>query len=95
MEKLTNLLMLLLVAMFSYFMGTFNGRSSGDEEEKISAKVEVEDEVSCEFKIVSEDIKMYIINDHGDLPLEIKVIQTGDIYNNKYIKMIANAAIYS
>lgn len=95
MEKLINLIMLLIVAMFSYYMGTFNGRSSDDGEELLTAKVKVEDEVSSEFKVVSEDIKVYITNDHGDTPLEIKVAQTGDFANTKYTKMTDNTTINS
>lgn len=95
MEKLINLIMLLIVAMFSYYMGTFNGRSSDDGEELLTAKVKVEDEVSSEFKVVSEDIKVYITNDHGDTPLEIKVAQTGDFANTKYTKVIDNTTINS
>ena len=95
MEKLINLIMLLIVAMFSYYMGTFNGRSSDDGEELLTAKVKVEDEVSSEFKVVSEDIKVYITNDHGDTPLEIKVAQTGDFANTKYTKVINNTTINS
>lgn len=95
MEKLINLIMLLIVAMFSYYMGTFNGRSSDDGEELLTAKVKVEDEVSSEFKIVSEDIKVYITNDHGDTPLEIKVAQTGDFANTKYTKVVDNTTINS
>lgn len=87
--------MLLIVAMFSYYMGTFNGRSSDDGEELLTAKVKVEDEVSSEFKIVSEDIKVYITNDHGDTPLEIKVAQTGDFANTKYTKVVDNTTINS
>ena len=95
MEKLINLIMLLIVAMFSYYMGTFNGRSSDDGEELLTAKVKVEDEVSSEFKVVSEDIKVYITNDHGDTPLEIKVAQTGDFANTKYTKVTDNTTINS
>ena len=87
--------MLLIVAMFSYYMGTFNGRSSDDGEELLTAKVKVEDEVSSEFKVVSEDIKVYITNDHGDNPLEIKVAQTGDFANTKYTKVTDNTTINS